>query len=58
MMGATPRQTTRKVRVPTATPTLMVGVNQVTMLTLNMVIITSMIGAGALGFDVLAMLAL
>ena len=56
MMGATPRQMTWKVLVPAATPTLMVGVNQVIMLTLNMVIIASMIGAGGLGFDVLASL--
>ena len=42
--------------VPAATPSLMVGVNQVIMLTLNMVIIASMIGAGGLGFDVLSSL--
>ena len=56
MMGVTQRQMTWKVLVPVATPTLMVGVNQVIMLTLNMVIIASMIGAGGLGFDVLASL--
>jgi glycine betaine/proline transport system permease protein len=56
MMGVTRRQMTWKVLVPTAIPTLMVGVNQVIMLTLNMVIIASMIGAGGLGFDVLASL--
>jgi glycine betaine/proline transport system permease protein len=56
MMGATRRQMTWKVLVPSATPMLMVGVNQVIMLTLNMVIIASMIGAGGLGFDVLASL--
>ena len=31
----------------------MIGVNQVIMLALNMVIISSMIGAGGLGYDVL-----
>ncbi|MEQ9673099.1 MAG: ABC transporter permease subunit, partial [Roseovarius indicus] len=45
-----------KVIVPSAAPTLMVGVNQVIMLTLNMVIIASMIGAGGRGFDVLSAL--
>ncbi|MEO9826394.1 MAG: ABC transporter permease subunit [Paracoccaceae bacterium] len=56
MSGCTPRQITWKVLVPAAMPSLMVGVNQVIMLTLNMVIIASMIGAGGLGFDVLASL--
>lgn len=56
MAGCTRRQMMWKVLVPTAMPTLMVGVNQVIMLTLNMVIIASMIGAGGLGFDVLSSL--
>ena len=56
MAGCTRRQIMWKVLVPAATPTLMVGVNQVIMLSLNMVIIASMIGAGGLGFDVLASL--
>jgi len=42
--------------VPSAQDGLMVGVNQVIMLSLNMVIIAAMIGAGGLGFDVLASL--
>jgi glycine betaine/proline transport system permease protein len=56
MVGCTRRQLMWKVLIPTAAPTLMVGVNQVIMLTLNMVIIASMIGAGGLGFDVLSAL--
>ena len=56
MVGCTRRQMTWKVLMPSAMPTLMVGVNQVIMLSLNMVIIASMIGAGGLGFDVLASL--
>ncbi|MCB1341434.1 MAG: ABC transporter permease subunit [Pseudooceanicola sp.] len=56
MAGCTRRQLMWKVLVPSATPSLMVGVNQVIMLTLNMVIIASMIGAGGLGFDVLGAL--
>ena len=56
MVGCTDRQMMWKVLVPSASSSLMVGVNQVIMLTLNMVIIASMIGAGGLGFDVLASL--
>jgi glycine betaine/proline transport system permease protein len=56
MIGTTRRQMTWKVLIPSARHGLMVGVNQVIMLSLNMVIIASMIGAGGLGFDVLAAL--
>ena len=56
MSGCTERQLMWKVLVPVSKPTLMVGVNQVIMLSLNMVIIASMIGAGGLGYDVLASL--
>ncbi len=56
MAGSTPRQLMWRVLVPSALKSIMVGVNQVIMLTLNMVIIASMIGAGGLGFDVLAAL--
>ena len=54
--AARARQMIWRVLVPAARPPLMVGVNQVIMLSLNMVIIASMIGAGGLGFDVLAAL--
>ncbi len=56
MVGCSKRQMTWKVLVPSASASLMVGVNQVIMLSLNMVIIASMIGAGGLGFDVLTSL--
>lgn len=53
MAGASPRQQIWQVMLPAATPTLMVGINQVIMLSLNAVIVASLIGAGGLGFDVL-----
>ena len=53
MAGCTRRQKLWRVLVPAAKPSLMIGVNQVIMLALNMVIISSMIGAGGLGYDVL-----
>jgi glycine betaine/proline transport system permease protein len=56
MAGCSRRQLLWKILVPAARPGLMVGVNQVIMLSLNMVIIASMIGAGGLGFDVLSSL--
>ncbi|NRG18969.1 ABC transporter permease subunit [Rhizobiales bacterium] len=56
MVGCRRGQLMWKVLVPTAMPSLMVGVNQVIMLSLNMVIIASMIGAGGLGYDVLTAL--
>jgi len=56
MVGCSRRQMTWRVMIPSAKDSLMVGVNQVIMLSLNMVIIASMIGAGGLGFDVLAAL--
>lgn len=49
--GATPRQTMYGVRVPLAAPTIMAGVNQVIMMVLAMVIITGLVGGGALGFE-------
>ncbi|MFN3970099.1 MAG: ABC transporter permease [Gemmobacter sp.] len=56
MTGCSRAQTTWRVKIPAAREALMTGVNQVIMLSLNMVIIASMIGAGGLGFDVLSAL--
>ncbi|MEL7012741.1 MAG: ABC transporter permease subunit [Pseudomonadota bacterium] len=53
MIGCHPRQLLWKVQLPAALAKLAVGMNQAIMMTLNMVIIASMIGAGGLGFDVL-----
>ena len=53
MVGCTRSQKLWRVLVPAAKPSLMIGINQVIMLALNMVIISSMIGAGGLGYDVL-----
>ena len=53
MAGCTKSQKLWRVLIPSAKPSLMIGVNQVIMLALNMVIISSMIGAGGLGYDVL-----
>ena len=52
MVGCSTFQMLNKVLLPTIKPRMMLGVNQVIMLTLNMVIIASMIGAGGLGYDV------
>lgn len=51
--GATRFQMLRKVQIPLAIPTIMAGVNQCIMLSLSMAVISSMIGAGGLGGEVL-----
>ncbi|WP_239014273.1 ABC transporter permease [Archangium violaceum] len=51
--GSTPRQLLFQVQLPIALPTLLAGVNQTLMLSLSMVVISAMIGAGGLGEEVL-----
>lgn len=51
--GATPKQVLFDVQLPLAKPSIMVGINQTTMMALAMVVIGSMIGAKGLGMEVL-----
>ena len=51
--GSTQKQMLFDVQLPLALPTIMTGVNQTIMLSLSMVVISSMIGAGGLGDQVL-----
>ena len=51
--GANPKMVLFDVQLPLAKPSIMVGVNQTTMMALAMVVIGSMIGARGLGMEVL-----
>ena len=52
-MGATQWQLLKGIQIPLAIPSIMVGINQTTMMALAMVVIASMIGARTLGLEVL-----
>ena len=51
--GCTAWQKLWKVQIPQALPTISAGINQTTLMSLSMVVITSMIGAKGLGLDIL-----
>ena len=51
--GATPWQTLLKVELPLSLKSIMAGVNQVIMLSLSMVVIAALVGAGGLGEPVI-----
>jgi glycine betaine/proline transport system permease protein len=51
--GATPRQILRKVQLPSALPSIMLGVNQAIMMALGIIVIAASVGVGGLGSVVL-----
>ena len=51
--GTPPWKLLVKVEIPLSAPSMLAGMNQTIMMSLSMVIIASMIGAGGLGYDVL-----
>ncbi|MCQ9423202.1 ABC transporter permease subunit [Pseudomonas sp. LJDD11] len=51
-MGAPPRAILFKIEIPAAMPTLLVGLNQCILLSLAMVVLAGLVGAGGLGAEV------
>jgi len=51
-IGASPRSILLKIELPSARPTLLVGLNQCILLSLAMVVLAGLVGAGGLGAEV------
>lgn len=51
-IGAPPRSVLMKIEIPAAMPTLLVGLNQCILLSLAMVVLAGLVGAGGLGGEV------
>ncbi len=51
-VGVTKFDILRKIEIPSALPTLLVGVNQCILLSLAMVVLAGLVGAGGLGAEV------
>ncbi|RMQ50273.1 Protein ProW [Pseudomonas cichorii] len=51
-LGASPRAILFKIELPSAAPTLLVGINQCILLSLAMVVLAGLVGAGGLGAEV------
>ncbi|MCY1333314.1 Vitamin B12 import ATP-binding protein BtuD [compost metagenome] len=54
--GATPWQTLTRVELPLAAGSLLLGINQTIVMSLSMVVVAALIGAGGLGYDVMTAL--
>ncbi len=50
--GATPRQELFRVQLPLAAKSILLGINQTMLMVLSMVVIAALVGAGALGLEV------